>query len=246
VMKNEQENGDSTASAGLAATASGAWRARFDLMATIAMLGVAGFLIWRSVSPVQGARAEVKPPALPVRIDQATFLGARETGVAMVMYSDFECPFCRKFAHEVLPAVMKDYVTPGKVLLGFRHLPLGIHKNASGAAQAAVCAERQGRFWEMHDALLADPLALAPPDVVDKASVLRLDAAAFEACVKEPLSPRIQLDVDSAKALGITGTPAFLVGKINGRGELQVSTMLMGARPLKDFAAALDAALASR
>jgi protein-disulfide isomerase len=139
--------------------------------------------------------------------------GQSDAPVTIVEFADFQCPYCKQ-AETSVRTVMSRY--PTQVRLVFRHLPLTqIHPNAQVAAQAAVCAERQGKFWQMHDALYADQAALTRVALDGTARHLGLDAQRFTACMSDAATAAtIAADKKAADDLGISGTPYFFV---NGR-----------------------------
>lgn len=139
--------------------------------------------------------------------------GPASAPVTIVEFGDFQCPYCKR-AESSLHTVLAEY--PDKIRLVFRNLPLTeIHPHAEAAAEAAVCAERQGKFWEMHDAMYADQSALAPEALKDTAKRLGLDVGAFSACLGGGApTAALEADVKAARALGLSGTPYFF---INGR-----------------------------
>lgn len=138
-------------------------------------------------------------------------LGDWTAPVTIVEFSDFECPYCRA-AQAPLKRILDRW--PGRVRLVFRHFPLEQHASALPAARAAVCADRQGRFWEVHDRIFA-----APPPLND--SVLRAAAAAghlnltdFESCMAGAESlERVRKDILLGRGLDVSGTPAFFVNR---------------------------------
>jgi protein-disulfide isomerase len=123
------------------------------------------------------------------------------------------------------------------VQIVFRDLPLSMHPNAQGAAEAAQCAHEQGKFWEYHDKLFASQQALGRDQLKQYATDLGLDAAAFNACF-DAGKPKdsIAQDAKDAEALGVTGTPAFF---INGR-------FVSGALPYEAFASIIDEEIQSK
>ncbi len=95
--------------------------------------------------PAQPRISGITPPILPV-------LGNSNAPVTIVEFSDFQCPFCESFFTNSLPQLKKDYIDTGRVKLDYRFFPLtSIHPNAEGSAEAAACANEQGKFWQMHD-----------------------------------------------------------------------------------------------
>ncbi|MGH7634592.1 MAG: DsbA family protein, partial [Gemmatimonadaceae bacterium] len=130
------------------------WRSVLDLTATVLVSVAAVAVLWTAVRGATGGRAavpaprEVAVPSEPQSLDGAPILGDPAAKVVIIEYSDFQCPFCGKFARETLPGFEKKYVSTGKAKIVFRHVPLEqAHPFALGAAVAAECAEQQGRFW---------------------------------------------------------------------------------------------------
>ncbi|MEJ2482667.1 MAG: thioredoxin domain-containing protein [Gemmatimonadota bacterium] len=159
----------------------------------------------------------------PPRFDVAATgpaLGPETAPVTIVEFSDFECPFCLRI-HPTLKQVMDEY--DGRVRLVFRQFPLNnIHPHAQKAAEASLCADAQGKFWEMHDAMFENPRELAVEDLKTRATEIGLDRQEFEACLDSgKFSDEVLADLDAGRALGVTGTPALY---INGR-------FLSGAQP---------------
>jgi protein-disulfide isomerase len=158
--------------------------------------------------------------------------GPAEARVTIVEFSDFECPFCSR-AEESVTQVMDHYA--GKVRLVYRHFPLSFHPHAQKAAEAAACAEAQGKFWDMHKQLFANQQKLAPDELKAHAQAVGLDAAKFGACL-DSSATKAQVDADqkAGAEAGVTGTPAFF---INGK-------QLSGAQPFEEFEKVIDAELA--
>ncbi len=158
--------------------------------------------------------------------------GAATAKVTIVEFSDFQCPFCSK-AEPSVDEVMKTYSDKVKVV--FRHFPLDFHDKAFKAAEAAACAEDQGKFWEFHKTLFANQGALAIEDLKTHAKTLGLDTAKFNECLDGgKMKTKVDADMAAAKAVGVNGTPAFF---ING-------VMLSGAQPFEKFKEVIDAELA--
>jgi protein-disulfide isomerase len=133
--------------------------------------------------------------------------------VTIVEFGDFQCPYCKQAAASMRTILARH---PQDVRLVFRNLPLSkIHPNATIAAQAAVCADQQGKFWEMHDAMYEDQNSLAVDGLKQTAARLGLDAARFASCLTDGSSAQVLgADGQAARDLGLTGTPYFF---INGR-----------------------------
>jgi Na+/H+ antiporter NhaA len=138
--------------------------------------------------------------------------GPAEALVTMVEYGDFECPYCG-MAEPVVRELLSEH---GEVRYVWRHLPLNdVHPQAEMAAEAAEAAGAQGKFWEMHDLLLANQERLRATDLIGYATSLGLDVERFRSEVhRHTYANRVANDIDSASASGVSGTPTFF---INGR-----------------------------
>ena len=183
-------------------------------------------------------------PSVQVSLDGLPVQGSGTAKVVLIEYSDFQCPYCAEFARITLPDIRKDYILPGKVLFAFRHFPLATHAFASEAAEAAVCAGRQGRFWEMHDRLFDLQQAVSQSSFDGLASDLHLNSTEFASCVTGEGVGRVAEDVESAKRFDISGTPAFQFGFLEGEGSARLVKAFSGARPIGDFRSILDRLLA--
>ena len=158
----------------------------------------------------------LKAPALvrmDVPIDGAPFKGSEKAQVTIVKFEDFQCPYC-KAVQPNYQEVLKRY--DGKVRLVHKDLPLDeIHPQARQAAEAARCANDEGKFWEYHDKLYASSPKAAPEDLKFYAKDLGLKQDSFDKCLTSgKYKAAIQKDMNEAASLGLTGTPTFF---INGR-----------------------------
>jgi protein-disulfide isomerase len=158
----------------------------------------------------------LQPPRVEVS-STGPAVGPADAPVTLIEFSDFQCPFCAR-AVPIIKTLRERYPTQLRVV--YKHLPLeSIHPRARAAAEAAVCAEEQGRFWEFHDRLFANAGTLSEEDLRAHASAVGLDVAAFETCRTGPKrAERIEADMAEAKAAGVTGTPAFVLNGVLLRG----------------------------
>jgi protein-disulfide isomerase len=143
------------------------WRSTLDLTATLLVIVAALGMLWTVVRgstnghTAAAAPREVAIPAEPQSLDGAPVLGDPSAKVVIIEYSDFQCPYCGRFARETLPAFKLNYIDTGKVRLAFRNLPLeSIHPLALDAAVAATCAERSSAFWAFHERVYGDQTKL--------------------------------------------------------------------------------------
>jgi protein-disulfide isomerase len=137
--------------------------------------------------------------------------GPERAELELVMYGDFQCPYCTA-AYPIVRRI-RDQMA-GRLIFAFRHFPLRqIHPDAEGAAEAAEAAGAQGAFWQMHNRMYESGAALSREDLIGYAVELGLDPERIAAELDSGVHrPRVQRDVDSGIASGVTGTPGFFVG----------------------------------
>jgi protein-disulfide isomerase len=154
--------------------------------------------------------------------------GNANAKLAIVEFSDFQCPFCRR-VEPTLTQIQREY--GDKVRIVFKHMPLDMHAKAPAAHAAAEAAHQQGKFWEMHDLIFGNQEAMSPEKYVEYAKQLNLDVDRFQKDVASAqIKARIDADEQEAQKLGVTGTPSFFV---NGR-------FLSGAQPFDAFKQLID------
>jgi protein-disulfide isomerase len=154
----------------------------------------------------------------PVKIDigNSPVKGNADAKVTIIEFSDFECPFCTR-GKNTMDEVLKAY--PNDVKVVFKNLPLPFHANAVPAAKAALAANKQGKFWEMHDKLFENQRELTPENFEKFAKELGLDVAKFKADMSDPaLDAQIEADKKLAEQHGIQGTPGFFVNGVAVKG----------------------------
>lgn len=225
----------------------------FDGVASLAMIGASGVIIWvslaepdfRTRSIPSGTPISASVPDTPLVVSDAHTKGDPQAPVVIVEYSEFQCPYCRSFAKDVLPELLREHVESGRVAFAFRHLPLErVHPLAFAAAVAAECAGQQRRFWDAHDALFG--LAGSPLSDAQLARLptkLGLDVPRFSACLRAPeIAAKIRADAEAARGLDVTGTPAFFVGLRQADGTVKVLKRINGVQPPSAFAAVITEA----
>ncbi|HEU4525924.1 MAG TPA: thioredoxin domain-containing protein [Gemmatimonadales bacterium] len=169
--------------------------------------------------------------------------GSASAPITVYEMSDFQCPYCRRFALETFPAIEKEYIAPGKVRWVFVNFPLtSIHANAVAAASTAVCAARQGAFWPMHDLIFEYQETWAPlkepgPFLVSLADSVGISKPKLVECVKSPSTEdEIRYEAVGAERAGATSTPTFYVE----------GGLMPGAHPLPVFRQVFDSILAAQ
>jgi protein-disulfide isomerase len=225
------------------------WPIAVDSIAAVAMVFASLAIVWASlVRPSRPSQrtaqaVEIDMPSAPVSVDGSPSLGSATAPVVMIEFSDFQCPFCGTFSREVLPTLNREYVEPGKLRMVFKHLPLQQkHPQALEAAEAAVCAQNQGKFWQMHDLLFQPGSPLDAEGLTAKAVKLGLDVAEFSTCLSGNVA-RVAEDAVLAVQLGFKGTPSFLVGSSGADGRVRVRSAVYGVRPIEDFRKAIEGVL---
>ena len=127
-----------------------------DIVATLAAVAGCVVLAWQNWDKIFPTAAPVAET--PVSVAGASLRGDNAAPVVVIEYSDYMCPYCSKFENEVLPALTGQYIHSGRVQLALKHHPLErLHPGATKMAEAALCAGRQGKLWEMHEALFRQP-----------------------------------------------------------------------------------------
>jgi protein-disulfide isomerase len=166
-------------------------------------------------------------------------LGRDDAPVTMVEFTDYQCPYCKRFHSNTFPRLKEKYIDTGKLRYVSMDLPLKFHQLARPAAVAARCAGAQDKFWQMRETLFGHSPALQKEALVSYAGDLSLDTEAFRACLDDKRNEiGINQNMQVARGAGFTGTPSFVIGRnVNG----QVSgTVVIGARSLAEFEAQIQ------
>jgi protein-disulfide isomerase len=175
--------------------------------------------------PVQ--RATLKLEGLPM-------LGVKTAPITIVEYTDYQCPFCQRFHVTTFAELKKNYIDTGKARFFSKDMPLDFHPNAMRAAQAARCANEQGKYWQLRDVMGANPNNLDLDSIARFAGDLKMDADALRACVtSDKYKSIVQNDMVEAMKIGATGTPTFVVGRTTAEGV--DGELMVGALPYQMF-----------
>ena len=169
--------------------------------------------------------------------------GSPTAPVTVYEMSDFQCPFCQRFALEIFPTLEAEYVATGKVRWVFVNFPLvSLHPNAEPAAEVAMCAAKQGKFWPVHDLLFRNREAWAPLKAPGEyfltfADSASLDRAALQACLQGGATRKeVEGDAQAAARTGANSTPTFYIE----------GGLLPGAQPVGVFRPILDSIYAAK
>lgn len=178
---------------------------------TYVVLGAAGILV---LAVVYFAFFSGTPPANNSDIaDDDPFLGPSDAKVTVVEFSDFQCPACGA-TFPVVKQVQEEY--GDRIKFVYRDFPLtSIHPFAQKAAEAAECADEQGKFWEYHDILFQNQTALAISDLKQYAGGLGLNQSEFDSCLDNgEFAIEVARDAAAAQSLGAPGTPTFFINGV--------------------------------
>lgn len=174
-------------------------------------------------------------------IGNAVVLGGKKAPVTIIDFSDFQCPYCRIFWENTFSQLKKDYIDTGRVSFVLKDFPLSFHPGALPAAKGAMCANDQGKYWDMVNKIFSEQakqgqgtVQFTIDDVKKWASQIGLDVAKFNSCV-DSNKYQTKIDQDNAEGtkLGVEGTPTFFIN----------STQLVGAQPYTEFKKIIDAEL---
>lgn len=195
----------------------------------------AGYLMWGSHNSPSPAVVVAGTPTAPTRVDVSISgdpeMGPENAPITIVEFSDFNCPYCQRFAQSTFKTLMDAY--PDKIRFVYRNFPI-TSQESFVAAQAALCARDQGAYWPFHDALFSGQLQLGHAAYKQYAQQLGLDADALIACVDSgKYADKVQQDAHDAAGYGVTGTPTFFINGIP----------LVGAQPMSEFKRVIDGEL---
>ncbi len=182
-----------------------------------------------------------------VSVDNDMFMGSENAPITIVEFSDYQCPFCRKFWSDTLPSLKKDYIDTGKVKFVYRDLPLDFHPGAKPAAEATECAKEQGKYWQVHDAIFQGQasqgqgtIQFSKDDIIKWIGNAGLNMNQLNQCLDSgKYKIEVEKDLADGQAAGVSGTPTFFIGKSNSDGTID-GTRLVGAQPYTAFKTIID------
>jgi len=192
--------------------------------------------IKEAIQPGGGSGEIVK-----VSEDDDAFLGPKNADVVAVEFSDFQCPFCRKFWKDSFPQLKKDFIDTKKIKFVYRDFPLTFHPSAMPAAQAAECAKEQNKFWQFHDKIFEEQdkkgegtIQFTVDDIKKWAAEIGVDSGKFNTCLDSgKYKEEVEKDYNDGVSYNVSGTPTLF---INGKA-------LVGAQPYEVFKSEIEQAL---
>lgn len=178
--------------------------------------------------------------SIRARADRSRIKGDSTAPLWIVEVSDFQCPYCRLWAEQTYPAIGSEFVAKGRIRMAYLNLPMPMHAHAVLAAEAALCAGAQDRFWQYHDSLFAtqprwSELPSADSTFRELARAIGLNVPEWQGCITSgAMRAVIAQDVQRIEQTGARSTPTFFIG----------DTAIVGAQPIERFRAVIEAQLA--
>jgi len=176
----------------------------------------------------------------PLALNGSPLLGSPSAPITMVEYGDYQCPNCQRFATQVKPLIVENYINTGKVKLVFKDFTIYGNDSVNGAI-AAHCASEQNKFWEMHDLMYQNQNAinsgwLSADNIKRFASGMGLDMQQFNQCFDgKKYAQKVTENLNDGKSAGVNGTPTFII--IDSSGQI---VTVSGAQPFITFKQVLD------
>ncbi len=236
-----------------------------DVVATLCTIVAAIVIVavaigrWRQPAVRPMPRGLLQSPRSPVTqvTGLETSIGKRHRQgavprVALIEFSDFQCPYCGKYARDVYPIVKKEFIDNGRIEYVFRDFPLqGIHPVAFRASLAATCAGEQGQYWSMHDWLFSQQDKLAESGKLGTLDSFLLSAAdriglttqTFKNCLSTEDGASIHASQEEGKRLGVMATPTFFVGSITDNQTVKIVQKINGLQSFDVFKQVIDKVL---
>jgi protein-disulfide isomerase len=202
-----------------------------------------------AVAPTPTAPAAQQAPPPPpqkiqsISLDGAIALGKQDAPVTIVEFADFQCPFCKRHFDDSFAQIKQEYIDSGKVKYVYMNFPLDMHPNAMPAANAAECANEQGKFWEYHDKLFATQTEWENQESTNATATFKqyaasmgLNAGQFNSCLdSNKYQSKIDKETQDGSSYGVSGTPAFYIGN-----DKAGYTAVEGAQPYATFKQTID------
>ena len=180
----------------------------------------------------QASRTNTPTGKAILKVGTNPSLGQETAPVVLVEFTDFECPYCKKFHDATFPELKRKYIDTGYVRYVSRDLPLPIHQHALKAAQAVRCAGEQNNYWQAREVLFSISPNLNRVDILKALQNLPLDQDKLRTCLEsDKFVDEIRQDISDAESVGVQGTPGFILGTKEGSEGVRIS----GAQPFAAF-----------
>lgn len=200
-------------------------------------------MLEKQQKPEAAQAAPAPAERVRLKLGKEFSLGKSDAPLVMVEYTDYQCPYCNRFYTGSFPELKKQYIDTGKMRFITRDFPLDFHPHALKAAQATHCAGDQNKFWQMKDSLMTNSARLTPDLITSLARDAGLDMDKFQTCqTSGRYLTEIKDGIAAAGAIGISGTPSFVIGKVTG--DYLDGYLVVGAQPFQAFDAVAKEILA--
>lgn len=173
-------------------------------------------------------------------LNGSPLLGSQDAPITIVEYGDYQCPNCQRFATQIKPLIIENYINTGKAKLVFKDFTI-YGKDSINGAIGANCASEQNKFWEMHNAMYMNQMAinsgwLSIDSIKSFASAIGLDMQQFNSCFdSKRYAQKVAENTNEGKNAGVTGTPTFFI--VDSTGQI---VTIRGAQPFNVFKQVLD------
>ena len=209
-------------------------------LGSVLTLGLQTWQQQRQVTAPQAASADAPMLSAPLLIAGEPSLGSPRAPLTILEFSDFQCPYCKRFHTEVLPQLKRHYIDRGLVRFVHKDLPLPFHPQAQPAATVARCAMEDGRFWRVYDALFARQTCLECLGPVAVAEATGIDRARLMRCLQRGKAAQVvNANRSEAQLQAIRATPTFVIGP--SRGDQHLGRVIEGAMPWPEFQRQIEA-----
>jgi protein-disulfide isomerase len=179
-----------------------------------------------------------------VDLEGVPFMGDEDAELTMVIYDDFECPFCARFETQTFTKIKEEYIDTGKAKFYYKHFPLGFHSHAQIAAEASECAHDQGKFWEYHDLIFENQQDLSEESLKEWAEELELNMDDFNTCLDtNKYAEKVKLSMAEGQKAGVRGTPSVLLEDELVVGALPFEDVKQGDKTIKGYKSRIEAKL---
>jgi len=186
--------------------------------------------------------SNLPPPIVSSEIElgDSFVLGDQNATVAVIDFTDFQCPFCKRAYDQTFSQLRAKYIDTGKLKYAVRDFPLSFHGQAHGAAVAARCAGEQSAYWSMRDRLFSSQNRLGPQLYSELSDELGLDQGEFLACLRSlETADLVTADLSYGERVGVRGTPSFFIGRVEGD-RIVRARRLSGAQSFASFASIIE------
>lgn len=183
-----------------------------------------------------------KAITIPLGLRGDPMLGSARAPLTIVEFSDFQCPYCKRFHDLVMPSLKKDYIDKGLVRFVHKDLPLPFHEYAHDAAEAARCSRDDSQYWKTYRALFENQACFACKGINTIAKASGIPAASLETCKKAKTARKaVNSNLSESQLQGIRSTPSFVVGP--SQGDRHTGQLVEGAMPWTQFKMLIEKAL---